>query len=66
MTKLDQLIAEAVGYVLRDTSPFGELPDGLTLNFFTGIILAVPAGAGTFRLVIRDPRKYRGQFGGDT
>ena len=91
VTKLDLLVAEAIGYVLRDTSPFrdlslpdeplaegsvgaaythtlnvvggipayywtldsGELPDGLSLNSFTGTISGTPQESGAFKFTIR-------------
>ena len=91
VTKFDLLIAQATGYVLRDTSPFrdlsipdeplaggsvgaaythtmdaaggipayywtidsGTLPDGLSLDSFTGTISGIPQESGTFELTIR-------------
>ena len=91
VTKLDLLIAQAVGYVLRDTSPFrnlsisdvllmdgdvgseyihtlsavggtpayywtvdsGSLPEGLSLDSFTGTISGTPRESGTFEFTVR-------------
>ena len=91
LTKFDLLIAQAIGYVLRDTSPFrelsllneslaegsagapyahtvravggipayhwtvdsGALPDGLSLDSFTGTISGTPQESGTFEVTIR-------------
>ena len=91
VTKLDLLVAQAVGYALRDTSPFsrlsildeplsegsagtlythtvnvvggipayywsidsGALPDGLSLDSFTGTISGTPQESGTFEFTIR-------------
>ena len=91
VTKFDLLIAQAVGYTLRDTSPFrqlsildeplsegsvrdnyahtmnvdggipayfwtidsGALPQGLSLDSFTGTISGTPQESGTFRFVVR-------------
>ena len=91
VTKLDLLVAQAVGYTLRDTSPFrelslldeplaegsagalythtlnvvggipayywtiekGALPDGLSLDSFTGTISGTPQKPGTFDFTIR-------------
>ena len=94
VTKLHLLVAQAVGYTLRDTSPFrelslldeplvegsagvlythtlnvvggipayywtiekGALPDGLSLDSFTGTISGTPQESGTFEFTIRGPR----------
>lgn len=91
VTKLDLLIAQATGYILRDTSPFrelslpdeplaegsmgtyythtmsvvggipayywtidsGDLPDGLSLDSFTGTISGTPQESGAFEFTIR-------------
>ena len=91
VTKLDLLIAQATGYVLRDTSPFrelslldeplaegsvgtlythtmnvvggipayywtidsGDLPNGLSLDSFTGTISGTPQESGAFEFTIR-------------
>ncbi len=91
VTKLDLLVAQAIGYTLRDTTPFrelslldeplaegrvgtlythtmnavggipayywtidsGALPDGLSLDSFTGTISGIPQESGTFELTIR-------------
>ena len=91
LTKGHLLIAQAIGYVLRDTSPFvplslldeplpdavvgtayahemgiaggtpayhwtidsGTLPDGLSLDSFTGTISGTPQESGTFEFTIR-------------
>ena len=91
VTKLDLLIAQAVGYALRETSPFaplsvvnrelpdgtvttpfsdavsasggippyhwtleeGKLPDGLSLDPFTGTVSGTPTESGTFELTLR-------------
>ena len=91
VTKLHLLVAQATGYVLRDTSPFrelslpdeplaegsvgvlythtmnvvggipayywtidsGALPDGLSLDSFTGTISGTPQESGRFEFTIR-------------
>jgi hypothetical protein len=91
ITKLDLLVAQAVGYKLRQTSAFvplaisttsltqgtvsqpytdtvratggipfynwtidaGTLPDGLSLNSFTGEISGTPSVSGTFNFTVR-------------
>ena len=91
LTKGHLLIAQAIGYTLRDTSPFrdlslpdellgegstgtlythtmnavggipayywtidsGALPDGLSLDSFTGTISGTPTESGTFEFTIR-------------
>ncbi len=101
VTKLDLLVAQATGYVLRDMSPFrelslpddglaegnvgdeyahtmnvvggipayfwtiesGELPDGLSLNSFTGTISGTPTEAGTFEFTVRVRDQTEGHVG---
>ena len=101
VTKLDLLIAQAVGYVLRGTSPFrelslpdeplaqgsvgtfyshtmnvvggipayywtidsGALPDGLSLDSFTGTISGTPTESGTFDFTIRVRDNTEGDTG---
>ena len=101
VTKLDLLIAQATGYVLRDTSPFrelslsdeplaggsvgtpythtmnvvggipayywtiesGALPNGLSLDSFTGTISGAPQESGTFEFTIRVRDNTEGDSG---
>ena len=101
LTKFDLLIAQAIGYVLRDTSPFrelslldepladgsvgtlythtmnvvggipayywtidsGALPDGLSLDSFTGTMSGTPQGSGTFEFTIRVRDNTEGNSG---
>ena len=100
-TKLDFLVAQAIGYTLRDTSPFapmtigdkplaqgsvgeeythtmnvaggipayywtlesGALPDGLSLDSFTGTMSGTPREAGTFELTVRVRDNTEGDTG---
>ena len=99
--KTDLLVAQAAGYILRDTSPFrelllpegelaegnvgdeyahamnvvggipayfwtiesGELPDGLSLNSFTGTISGTPTEAGKFEFTVRVRDQTEGHLG---
>jgi hypothetical protein len=101
ITKLDILVAQAIGYRIRQTSAFvplalagrplsqgtrwrpyvsglqatggipfynwtvaaGALPDGLTLNAFTGTISGAPTKAGTFNFTIRVQEYVEGGSG---
>ena len=101
LTKLHLLVAQAVGYVLRDTSPFrelslsdeplaggsvgtsythtmnvvggipayywtiesGALPNGLSLDSFTGTISGAPQESGTFEFTIRVRDNTEGDSG---
>ena len=101
VTKLHLLVAQAVGYTLRDTSPFrelslldeplvegsagvlythtlnvvggipayywtiekGALPDGLSLDSFTGTISGTPQKPGTFDFTIRVQDSTEGSLG---
>ena len=101
VTKLNLLVAQAIGYVLRDTSPFrelslpdepladgsvgtlythtmnvvggipayywtidsGALPDGLSLDSFTGTMSGTPQGSGTFEFTIRVRDNTEGNSG---
>ena len=101
ITKLDLLIAQAVGYILRDTSALselslsdeplaegrlgdeyahamgvlggipayfwtievGELPEGLSLDSFTGTISGTPIEAGMFSFTVRVQDQTEGDSG---
>ena len=98
VTKFDLLVAQAIGYVLRDTSPFrelsllddglaegnvgneythtmdviggipayywtvesGALPEGLSLNSFTGTISGTPTESGSFEFAVKVCDSYEG------
>ena len=98
VTKFDLLVAQATGYVLRDTSPFrelslpdsglaegnfgdeyahtmnvvggipaynwaidsGTLPQGLSLDSFTGTISGIPAETGSFEFEVKVCDSYEG------
>jgi hypothetical protein len=101
ITKLDILVAQAIGYKIRRTSAFvplalvsgalsegiswrpyasrleaiggipfynwtvetGTLPDGLSLNAFTGAISGTPTKAGTFDFAVRVQEYVEGSAG---
>ena len=101
VTKFDLLVAQATGYILRDTSPFrdlslpdqtlvngksgdeyshkigavggipayywtidsGMLPEGLSLDSFTGTISGTPIASGTFRFTVRVRDQTDGHLG---
>ena len=98
VTKFDLLVAQATGYVLRDTSPFlelslpesglaegnfgdeyahtmnvvggipayywaidsGTLPQGLSLDSFTGTISGIPVETGSFEFEVKVCDSYEG------